>query len=278
MYMSMDIENGTGGDRIDVSKWLVYFRMAGYDPSRAWELYTAGAEVPRMELARRESSLIENDSVRVVCEGDEDYPAGLDGCLGDGRPRVLFHAGDISMLGTPSVFICGTRDASRAGRETAYKCARLAAEAGCTVISGYARGIDSAAHLGALEGGGKTAAVLPYGLAHFSVRRMLAAAFEPDDFLAVSEMPPFTGFTVKAALRRNALLAALADVVIVIEPGETGGTWHSARKARAMGKPLFFHEGARPEAVGRMLSLGGERIEMRSGAPLLGKVLEMCGR
>jgi len=278
MYMSMDTEGGTGGGRMDVPRWLACFRMARYDPSRAWELYAGGADVPPTKLGRRELSLIGSDSVRVVCEGDEDYPAGLGGCLGGKRPRVLFCAGDVSMLASPSVFICGAREASKKGREAAYKCARLAAEAGCTVISGYARGIDSAAHLGALEGGGRTAAVLPYGLARFSVRRTLAEAFEPDCFLAVSEMPPFAGFTVKAALRRNALLAALADAVIVIEPGETGGTWYSARKARAMGKPLFFHEGGRPEAAGRMLSLGGERIGMRSGVPLLGRVLGVCGR
>ena len=77
---------------------------------------------------------------------------------------------------------------------------------------------------------------------------------------------------VKAAFRRNKLLVALADAVIVIEPGESGGTWHSVKKTKKMHKPLFFIEGERPNIIPRMKSMGGELLKISNGVPQLGEV------
>ncbi|HEX3000378.1 MAG TPA: DNA-processing protein DprA, partial [Armatimonadota bacterium] len=148
--------------------------------------------------------------------------------------------GDLELLGGKTVMVCGARDASPEGLDLAYRCGRLLADSGVTVASGYARGVDMAAHRGAFEAGGNTVAILPYGLARFRVHRDLEESFDPGRFLAISELGPWGVFTAHAALRRNKLLAALSDAVIVVEPGETGGTWYSAEKASEMGKPLFF--------------------------------------
>ena len=208
----------------------------------------------------------------VVEIGDEDIPDQLNRTLGTAAPRKLFCCGNISLLRERMVMVCGARDASPEGLDLAYRCGRLLADSGITVASGYARGVDMAAHRGAFEGGGNTLAFLPYGLARFKMHRELADAFDPARFLAMSELQPWGVFTSHAALHRNKLLAALSDSVIVVEPGETGGTWYSAEKASGMGKPLFFLEGVRPEIISRLEALGGVRLPVRNGAPELEKV------
>lgn len=261
----------------DISDWLILFRKAGFDTEHV-------ETSPVCELTDHEKSYLSKNldfldtmPVQIIMDGDENYPSNFNNILARKRPRALFCVGNMSMFNQPSIFVCGARTASDFGRELAYKCGRLAAEAGYIVISGYAKGIDIAAHLGALEAGGATVAMLPYGLSRFSVRRALRDIFDPERFLAVSELPPSCGFMVKAALRRNKLLVALAAAVIVVEPGESGGTWHSAVKASSLHKPLFFHEGARPEIIGRMESIGGRHLEIRNGAPQLDEVYEQCG-
>jgi len=172
--------------------------------------------------------------------------------------------------------VCGAREASEPGQEIAYRCGKLIAERGFIVASGYARGVDMASHYGALETGGSTLAVLPYGLARFKWHQGLGEYLDPGRFLAVSEVPPLYGFTSINAFRRNKVLAALSEAVIVVEPGESGGTWHSAEQARRMNKPLFYFEGMRPHIVGRMEKLGACRLELVDGIPDLEPVFEQC--
>jgi DNA processing protein len=205
--------------------------------------------------------------------GRNDLPPGMVRLLGNSAPEKLSCCGDLSLLGGRMVMVCGARDASPEALDLAYRCGRLLADSGVTVASGYARGVDLAAHRGAFEAGGATVAILPYGLARFRVHRSLADAFDPERFLAVSELPSWGVFTARSALRRNKFLAALAGAVIVVEPGESGGTWYSAEKASVMEKPLFFLEGARPEIIPRMEALGGKRLEVRNGTPDIGAVI-----
>jgi DNA processing protein len=163
--------------------------------------------------------------------------------------------------------VCGARNASETALDLAYRCGQSLANSNMVVASGYARGVDMAAHRGALDAGGSTLAFLPYGVARFTVRRNIREAFDPKRFLWVSEREPWQIFSSPAALHRNKLLAALARAVIVIEPGESGGTWYSAEQAHRMGRPLFFLEGNRPEVIGQLEPLGGIRLTVRNGEP-----------
>lgn len=268
--------DSTGAGNRRISDWLISFRKAGYNPERADGQVFSELEDIEKEYLRRDLDFLEAAPVRIIMDGDENYPWKLTHFLNDKRPRMLFCIGDVSSFNKPSILVCGTRDASRKGCEIAYKCGRLIAEAGYIVVSGYARGVDIAAHQGAIEAGGNTIAILPYGLSRFSVRSVLKEVFEQDNFLVVSELPPSCGFMVKAALRRNKLLVAIADAVIVVEPGESGGTWYSADKARSLQKPIFYHEGSRPEIIERMESMGGKHLKISKGAPVLDGVYEMC--
>jgi DNA processing protein len=228
-----------------------------------WE-YTQEEERDRMVYT--------GENVWVIMPGEEQYPEQLEATLGNHAPRKLSGLGNGALLRRPGIMVCGARDASEAALDLAYRCGRLLAETGIVVASGYARGVDLAAHRGALDAGGNTLAFLPYGIARFKIDKNIRDVFDPARFLPVSELEPWQVFSSYAALRRNKLLAAFAVAVIVIEPGETGGTWYSAERASRMGKSLFFLEGSRPEIIPRLESLGGVRIRVRNGIPDIGPV------
>ncbi|MFC1512095.1 DNA-processing protein DprA [Candidatus Latescibacterota bacterium] len=80
-------------------------------------------------------------------------------------------------------------------------------------------------------------------------------------------------FTIKGALRRNRLLTAFSTAVIVVEPGDTGGTWSSVQTARELGKPIFFIEGRRKDFINALQRNGGKRIPIKRGTPDLTDIL-----
>ena len=218
----------------------------------------------------------QQEECKVVEISDEhrDYPEQFKLFFGNKRPRELFCIGNYLLFENRIIMVCGARNASVTGLELSYKCGRIIAEQGITIASGYARGVDMAAHLGALEAGGDTIAILPYGLLKFRVNRALTEAFDLEQFLAVSELRPSSRFTGANALRRNKLLVALSESVIVIEPGVTGGTWFTAKYASKKEKPLFFLEGEKPEIISTLESIGGKRLVVTHGAI---DISEICG-
>lgn len=269
---------GASGENKRLIDWLVSYRMYDTAPRRT-------GFTPHRELNLTEEKILTGDLLflkkmqgNVIMEGDPDYPAVVKEFLGDKSPEMLFYMGEISLLEHQSIMVCGARNASDIGLDIAKKCGKYLIEQDYVVASGYARGVDKAAHFGALEAGGTTIAVLPYGLASFRISNALEGTFDPERFCVLSEVPPTHGFTAQSAFRRNKFLAALSEAVIVIEPGESGGTWYSAKRAARMKKPLFYFEGSRPDVIGEMVPLGGIRLEMKDGYPDLSPVFEQCVR
>ncbi len=209
-----------------------------------------------------------------ITEKNNYYPEQFKSLPKNKRPKELFCIGNLLLLKKQAIMVCGARNASKTGLELAYKCGRLIAEQEFTLASGYARGVDTAAHIGALEAGGDTVAILPYGLLNFRLNHEVINSFDSERFLALSIFPLSYPFTARNAFRRNKLLVALSKAVIVVEPGETGGTWYSAQYASNTGKPLYFLEGERPGIIHKLEEMGGKRIEVNNGAPELGIVYE----
>ncbi|KAB2887194.1 MAG: hypothetical protein F9K40_21775, partial [Kofleriaceae bacterium] len=169
--------------------------------------------------------------------GADGFPRRLEGV----RPaiRQLHVAGTIRDL-EPAVAIVGSRAASAAAMRVARELGRRVAERGGVVVSGGALGVDTAAHVGALEGGGPTTVVVGTGLDVIYPERnagLFAAVVERGGAL-VSMFP--MGATVRRGmfLRRNQLIAALADVTIVVAAAHTSGSLHTARHAVALGRAL----------------------------------------
>ena len=112
---------------------------------------------------------------------------------------------------------------------------------------------------------------------NFRVVSAIAGSFDSERFLAISEMMPEMPFTKPGAFMRNQVLVALSEAVIAVEPGDTGGTWHSIRYAVKMGRPLYYQEGSRNDLFGKLEDSGAVRIEMEDGEPLMNSFLSRKG-
>ena len=204
------------------------------------------------------------EAVLSVCRRSGVTPVALDGSAYPGGfhhlpdpPPVTYHRGDPSVLSEPGVVIVGSRRATAYGRRAAAELAARAARAERVVVSGMALGIDGAAHRGALEGGGITAAVLGSGPDRPSpgAHRGLAAELLHRGAL-LSEHPPGTPPRAHHFPRRNRLLAALGDRVVVVEAAARSGALITARLALELGREVW----AVPGSVFSPVSVGTHRL------------------
>lgn len=202
----------------------------------------APAPVERIEA---EIAAGERAHARLLCLGAPDYPALL--AQADGAPPILWALGDPSRLRAPAVALVGARNASAVGRRWAEATAAALAERGALIVSGLARGIDAAAHRGALRaaaeaaaeasegragGPGTTVAAVAGGVDHVYPPEHAALHAEMVERGAViSEMP--MGFQPAAQHfpRRNRLISGLSQVVVVVEAAERSGAMITARYA-----------------------------------------------
>jgi DNA processing protein len=198
------------------------------------------ADVGLQDEARREiQDLLSDSEVRVIPAVSPNYPTRLRDL--DGRPALLFVQGSLMEPLLPPLAIVGSRNASRAGLRGAREVARAAAAAGHEIISGLAAGIDSSGHQGALDGGGRTIAVMGTGLGRVfpGENRVLAETIAQNGAL-VTQFPPTYPPTKTTFPARNALIAALSDVSLLIEMNENSGTRIEANCAIAQGKRVLL--------------------------------------
>jgi DNA processing protein len=176
---------------------------------------------------------------RVVWRGSGEYPVWL-GRIHD-PPAALWVRGRLLPdEGVRSVAIVGARTATPLGEAFARILARDLASAGVTVVSGLARGIDTAAHVGALEAGGRTVAVLGSGIDRPYPRQNaeLAEAVARTGAL-VSEFPPGSAAFKSNFPRRNRTIAGWSRLVVVVEAGERSGALITARVALEEGRDVM---------------------------------------
>jgi len=181
---------------------------------------------------------LKDAGVQLIFQDSKAYPPLLMELLGVQAPAALFVRGASSLLRVVCTAVVGSRRPTRRAREAAFSFASTLARAGQTVVSGAARGIDSAAHLGALETGA-TAIIPAMGVSVFNWRSTGAANFPPGRVCVVGQFPPLAGWKTAQALMRNRTIVALSQAVVAFEPRDTGGTRHSSLTALSMGKPLF---------------------------------------
>lgn len=223
------------------------------------------AGVPRppagaLSLARRRLAAC---GARAVPVGAEGFPEALHG-LPDG-PALLHVRGLGEALCAPAVAIVGARAASAYGLGLARVLAGCFARAGLVVVSGLARGIDAAAHVGALEAGGRTVAVLGcgpdriYPAAHRGLAERIAA-----QGALVSEFPPGTPPRAPHFPLRNRIISGLARALVVVEARERSGSLATALHADAQHRDVF----AVPGPLGAATSAGTNRL-LRDGALVL---------
>jgi DNA processing protein len=206
---------------------------------------------------------------RLLRCDEADFPPQLETL--SQPPAALFVAGDPAVLLGPQVAIVGARSASAQGLATARDFARTLSRAGLVITSGMADGIDAAAHLGTLEAGGKTVAVVGTGpdLVYPRKHRDLAARIAENGVI-VSEFPPGTEARPGHFPRRNRLIAGLALGTLVVEAGLQSGSLITARLAAEAGKEVF----ALPGSIHNPLAKGCHRL-IREGARLVETAAEV---
>ena len=201
--------------------------------------------------------------------GQPGYPGALESL--EYPPRVLYAIGSLACLdGAPQrlVAVVGTRSPTRYGLRVARAVGQAIAEAGGVVVSGMARGIDSAAHEGALDAGGATIAVLgtgpdvPYPATYRRLHERVVAAG-----LVLSESPPGTTAFPGCFPRRNRIIAGLSVATIVVEAGFKSGALNTAGLAEAINRPV----GVFPGQID-VPNAAGSNLLIRDGAILLGSI------
>jgi len=223
----------------------------------------------RDELVRRCREDCRRGGIDWMVIGDDDYPRSL--ARTTDPPPLLFLRGERRLLDRLGVAIVGSRHATRYGLRIAERLARGLGDAGIAVVSGLARGIDSAAHRGALEAKGRTIAVLGGGLdrIHPEEHRELAERIAVDGCL-VSEHPP--GFPPRGGVfpQRNRVIAGLCPAVIVVEAAARSGALITARHALEQNREVF----AVPGPIDSPVSVGCHHL-IRDGAHLIESVRDL---
>ena len=209
-----------------------------------------------------ERFLAETGTVLVV-RGAPDYPPLL--AASPDPPLVLFVRGDPALLAAPQLAIVGSRNPTANGARDAEAFAAALGQAGLAITSGLARGIDGAAHRGALAGGGRTVAVCATGLdrvfpaSHRQLARDIAAAGA-----LCSEYPPGAQALKHHFVERNRIIAGLALGTLVVEAAAQSGSLITARYALEAGREVF----AIPGSIHNPLAKGCHRL-IRDGAKLV---------
>jgi len=213
--------------------------------------------------ARQVLALCQEEGVQVLLQNDPTYPELLKQIADP--PPVLFVRGEILPQDQVAIAIVGTRHPSLYGLRQAERLAGSLARAGITIVSGLARGIDAAAHRGALAASGRTLAVLANGVLDIypPEHKQLAEQILSQGAL-LSEAPPGAEPLAGMFPQRNRLISGLSLGVVVVEAPSRSGALITARHATEQGREVF----AVPGRVDEPTSHGCHRL-IRDGAKLV---------
>jgi DNA processing protein len=204
-----------------------------------------------------------SQNIQVISATASHYPDALR-ILPD-VPDPIYAIGDVSLFDKPLVSIVGTRNPTAYGLRTARALACAFVKHDYAIVSGMARGIDSAAHRTALDSGGSTIAVLgtgvdvPYPVGHTELHRAISQRG-----LILSENPPGQRAYKGAFPKRNRIIAALGRATIVVEAGHKSGAKNTASHAQSLFKSL----GCIPGPIDSEQSAGTNHL-IRDGATLI---------
>ncbi|MCB7129963.1 MAG: DNA-protecting protein DprA [Candidatus Brocadiales bacterium] len=207
-------------------------------------------------------------NVRVLTLADKAYPSKIR--MIKNASVVLYSRGNCLKTNERAVAIVGSSRPSEKGYRIAADAAKILAQRGVAIISGYARGIDTAAHLGAMEtfaasGAGHTIMAIPTGFDHFVWNKTLRPhAGNSGGYTIISESFPNQQWSVGTALSRNRLIAGLSDAVLVVETEVGGGAAHTFSHARALGRKTFALKYTNPPGS----AMGNETLLSQGATPI----------
>ncbi|MDD3517376.1 MAG: DNA-processing protein DprA [Chromatiales bacterium] len=278
-----------GKERERVAAWLRLWHAPGVGPAtfaRLLERFPDPLAALQAPVARLREAGLGDEALRAL---DDPMPAGvatdLDWAEGerhhlltlddpryppqlaaiDSAPPVLYVTGDADLLSLPQLAIVGSRHATPGGLDHAREFARYLAGSGLVITSGLALGIDGAAHRGALEGGGRSIAVVATGPDRVYPARHRGLAHElVREGAIVGEFPLGTPVRADQFPRRNRIISGLSLGVLVVEAAQTSGSLITARLAAEQGREVF----AIPGSIQNPMARGCHRL-IRQGAKLV---------
>ena len=253
-----------------LDKFGTYEAIFSATPSELRAVDHVGPKVSKAICAARQEIDVESEiescrrnHVQIIAESEDSYPRSLRD-LPD-PPGVLFVKGEIVPADALAIAVVGSRHATHYGLTQAERLSAGLARAGFTVVSGLARGIDSAAHRGALAAGGRTIAVLASGVMNiYPPENQQLAGEIAERGAVVSESP--TRFEPIAGMfpQRNRIISGLSLGVLVVEASQRSGALITARHAMEQGRDVF----AVPGPITSRMSHGTHRL-IRDGAKLV---------
>jgi predicted Rossmann fold nucleotide-binding protein DprA/Smf involved in DNA uptake len=199
----------------------------------------------------------------VLSRSDPAYPARLKKKLGQSAPPLLYGAGDVALLDTGGLAMIGSRDVSEAALEFTRTVASACARDRLGVISGGAKGVDSAAMQGAGEAGGIVVGVLAADLLRASVNRQNRTGIQSGQLVLVSPFNPEAGFNAGNAMARNRFIYTLSDYALVVDSAQgEGGTWAGAiENLRHNWVPLYVRTPGDRPGNAALIAKGGRTFE-----------------
>lgn len=190
--------------------------------------------------------------VKKITIKDEEYPSNLKNI--PNPPKQLYVLGDEQILNQKSIAIIGSRVCTEEGAKIAEKFAKELSQKGICIVSGMAKGIDTAAHIGALKAGGKTVAVLGGGFNHIFPKenKKLFLSIIENGGGVVCEYGENTKPEAKRFIQRNRIVSGLSMGVLIIEAKHRSGTSITASFAKSQGKNIFCipHSLEQKEGIG----------------------------
>lgn len=242
-------------------------------PEKLREAWRTLDDTRKIEI-EQEAETLYNRGIQVMLATDEDYPRGL---LRQGRPiaPILFFLGSRRHFTARGVGMCGSRMVSDLGLKAARACGVAVSHHGLTIVSGYAKGVDTEAHLAALQEKGCTTIVLAEGINHFRVKRVFDKTFDLERVLVVSQFHPSQPWKAFAAMTRNEVIIGLSEVLVVIEAGEKGGTRAAGESALANQGPVMVLDFGAETPAGNKYLLEHGASAVRSVADLSKRLDEL---
>jgi len=199
----------------------------------------------------------------LITPSDERFPTRR---LIEANPPfapVLWAQAQLSLLAFdgPTMAVAGSRETSEEIIGLVYELAKSASRQGWMTVSGLAKGVDSAAHQGAITGGTGTIGVLASGI---SSQSRSWAPDETDEICLISQFMPSEPWSGPRAMQRNATIAGLSDRVVVAAAGTSGGSWEMAQLCLKRNKPLFVLDLPLGEAAGnqRLIKAGAMALSI----------------
>ncbi len=220
--------------------------------------------------SEKRMKVMSQQDIYLISSLDPDYPPILKERLQENCPPVLFLKGNLALLKKSSIAIIGSRRGEDEDIEKTKNIAGFLAKKGYNIISGYAKGVDTAAHVGALDKGGTTTIVLSMGISQFHLKKDFYQYDYKKNALFLSQFLPTQAWKAHHAMQRNKTICALSQAVIVIvsgpekdAKGRMSGTFNAAKFALQQGIPLFV---LRPECLRTGLT-GNQELIAKGAKP-----------